>query len=191
MVGSACSKFDKKLIPGFVRISIPQNCLIWCSPDASGHPRSAPETIQVVPEHFLGALGCPRRVPGPIFGRFCVPRGFTRDRFRVAFRVDLRSDFRIDFASELASKGHTSRLSGRFGKRDETSIPDKDNCEAKSRQDVDRQQTPNGQDDVSIHSKSQRFHTAFVPRTQDDVSMHSKLPTLPASATHRLWPRTG
>ena len=67
------------LVPGFVRIPIPQNCLTWCSTDASGtlsgHSWSAPGTLQVVPEHSLGALGCPRRVPGPISDRFLMPRG--------------------------------------------------------------------------------------------------------------------
>ena len=51
---------------------------IWCSTDApgtlSGHPRSVPGTLQAVPGHYLGALGLPRRVPGPTSGRCWVPR---------------------------------------------------------------------------------------------------------------------
>ena len=66
-------------VPGFVPISTPPNCFNWCSTDASGtlsgHFWSAPGTLQVVPEHSLGALGCLRRVPGPISDRFLMPRG--------------------------------------------------------------------------------------------------------------------
>ena len=66
------------LVPGVVQIPIPQNYPAWCSTDAqrtlSWHSGRAPGTLQAVPENSLGALGCPRKVPGPTSWRFCVPR---------------------------------------------------------------------------------------------------------------------
>ena len=77
--GSACSKCDQTFGTGIIGNSIFQSCIIWCSTDApgtlSGHPRIVPGTLQAVPGHYLGALGPPRRVPGPTSGRFWVPRG--------------------------------------------------------------------------------------------------------------------
>ena len=86
------------LVPGFVPISTPPNCFNWCSTDASGtlsgHFWSAPGTLLVVPEHSLGALGCPRRVPGPIPVDFRYPEDqncFKFNQSRLKFRSKIRS----------------------------------------------------------------------------------------------------
>ena len=106
--GPACSKCDQNFGSCIFSDSDHQNCPIWCSTDApgtlSGHPRIVPGTLQAVPGHYLGALGLPRRVPGPTSGRFWVPRGSkllqilsksskSRSTFRSPELIKCRSRF--------------------------------------------------------------------------------------------------
>ena len=57
-----------------------------------GRSRDAPETLPRRSRDAFGTLldatGCPERVPGPIFSRFWVPRGVSRDRFSIDFHRD-------------------------------------------------------------------------------------------------------
>ena len=74
----------------------------------SGRFRGAPGTLRDAPETLprrsrdafgtlLDATGCPERVPGPIFSRFWVPRGVSRDRFSIDFLCDFRSILRASW----------------------------------------------------------------------------------------------
>ena len=81
------------MLPGapgrpFWRPGGPLATLRTLSRRAGDAPETLPRRSRDAFGTLLDATGCPERVPGPIFSRFWVPRGVSRDRFSIDFHRD-------------------------------------------------------------------------------------------------------